>query len=945
MTNTDPHRQGVVNTMLLGHQRLAWATALAWTLAVGLSLAWNIHQEREQIMGQAHAEARANYNKDITFRRWGNSHGGVYVPITDTQKSVPWLSHVPGRDVVTRDGQQLTLLNPASMLRQMMDRYTEEYGIRGRITGLRQLNPGNAPDPWETEQLRAFQRGEKTEVWAVANMDGKPYLRYLRAMYMEPGCDKCHGILGYKTGDMRGATGINLPLAPYFETLARAEWSLGGSHLAIWLIGMTGIGWTSGMRRARERERNRLLVSLEASEARFGQAMHGANDGIWDMDLEGGPGYQSPRVADMLGCAPTDIPARLADWRGLIHPEDHRETMTRFQAHLDGGSPRFEATFRVWHKAGVWRWILGRGQATRDADGRATRLVLVLTDITERKVMEARLHEEMERAQVTLASIGDAVLTTDADGRVTFMNGVAEKLTGWQVQAATGLPVEQVVVLLGEDTREPAVNPISRCRAEGRVVGLANHTLLIARDGREYAIDDSAAPILDRNGTLIGVVMVFRDVTETRELARQMRWQVTHDRLTGLVSRQEFEHRLETLVRGVREHGGQHALLFMDLDNFKTVNDNCGHLAGDELLRQLAFLLTESMRRNDTLGRLGGDEFGALLENCPPDKARDIAGKLLKSVGEFRFSWGDKTIDVGVSIGLAMVGPDTVSLAEALSAADAACYAAKKEGRGRIHMAMPGENPARHLEAHLAEDIRDALEHDRFVLFAQEIRPLGEPDAAPVRYEVLVRMLDRQAQLVYPGVFMPTAERLGLMPAVDLRVVRQALGRLARHSANPGLQLAINLAGQSLWDEQAGAALAREIAASGIDPGRLSFEITEAAAVSQLPRAIAFMRELKALGCRVALDDFGGGMASFAYLKSLPVDSLKIDGAFVRDMLDDPANLAIVEAIQKVATTLGMETVAEFVESEALLPVLKDMGIGRAQGYAVAKPRPLESLL
>lgn len=933
--------------MFTAHHGLAWLTAMVWTLALAGSLAWNIHQEHRQVMDQAYAEARANYNKDITFRRWGNDHGGVYVPITDTQKSVPWLAHVPGRDVITTDGKALTLLNPASMLRQVMDRYTADYGIRGRITGLRQLNPGNAPDAWEKAQLLAFTRGEKHEVWAIADMNGKPHLRYLRAMYMEPGCEKCHAILGYKLGDLRGATGVNLPMAPYLESLAHAEWTLGLSHFGIWLLGLAGIGWAGWQQGRRARERNALIGALHDSEKRFDLAVAGANDGIWDMDLATGRAYHSARMAEMLGYESDELPASMTAWRGIIHPDDFQSVLDTFQAHLDGATPRFEAAFRASHKQGGWHWIMSRGKAVRDGTGRAIRFVGVHTDISEQKSMEAQLFEEKERAQVTLSSIGDAVLTTDAEGNITFMNSVAERLTGWTREETFGLPVESVIVLINEDTREPAPNPVARCRTESQVVGLANHTILISRDGHELAIDDSAAPIRDREGQLIGVVMVFHDVTANRELTRQMSWQVAHDKLTGLASRQEFERRLENLVAQAHESGNQHALLYMDLDNFKIVNDTSGHLAGDELLKQLAFLLTEHMRRNDILGRLGGDEFGALLENCPPDKALAIAEKLRETASEFRFAWGGKTFEVGVSIGLVMVGQETISLAEAMSAADVACYAAKESGRNQVHVYSPGnqESASRHREMHLAADIRAALEGERFVLYAQEIQPLSTPASTTRHYEVLVRMLDIHGELIPPGVFIPAAERYGLMPAVDRWVVEHALALLSRTPAARDAHLSINLSGLCFRDEHTAACLRSLMAQTGVDPTHLTFEITETAAVSQLAKAVAFMREMKSLGCRFALDDFGSGMSSFAYLKTLPVDILKIDGAFVRDMLVDPADRAFIEAIHRVAHTLGKETVAEFAETAEIVAALREIGVDYAQGYAIDKPRPLDALL
>lgn len=916
--------------------------AAVWTAVVGASLTWNIINVREQTMAQARAEAVANYQKDISFRRWATAHGGVYVPITATQKSVPWLAHVPGRDVVTRDGRALTLLNPASMLRQIMDRYSADYGVRGRITGLKYLNPDNAPDTWEREQLEAFDRGERHEVWAVANMDGEPHLRYLHAMYMEPGCEKCHAILGYKPGDLRGATGVNLPLEGFLTTIGDSTRNLALSHGGIWLIGLIGIGWATRRQQRHTAERQAMTAILQQDEERFDLAVDGAQVGIWDMNLVTGEMFHTPRMSAMLGYSSTELPADIEAWRKVIHPEDCERVMERYRAHLaDPGAP-FEAVFRARHASGDWAWIMSRGRAVRDAHGVAVRMVGTHTDITAQKQLEAQLFEEKERAQVTLTSIGDAVLTCDREGNITFMNPMAESLCGWTREEALGLPVETVVPVYDQRTRTPLEGPVGRCLRLGTRVGVAEHTLLIDRGGREIEIDDSAAPIRDGAGHPVGAVMVFRDVTQSRELTRQMSWQLTHDALTGLISRREFERRLAAMVEDARSGGGEHALLFLDLDQFKVVNDTSGHLAGDELLKQLAFLLSEQMRRNDILGRLGGDEFAALLEHCPADKAREIAEKLRMTVADFRFIWQDKTFDIGVSIGLSMIDRDTAHAQEAMRTADVACYAAKEKGRNRVEVYHPEADDAssRRGERKLLSEIRQALTRDRFVLYAQEIRDARDPRPS---YEVLVRLADTQGNLVAPDAFIAVAERHGLMPQVDRWIIEHALAALAASGSEA--RLSINLSGLSLAEDGMFEFIRERIAHHQIDAHRLTFEITETAAVSHLARGVQFMRELAKSGCRFALDDFGSGMSSFAYLKNLPVQVLKIDGSFVRDMLDDPVDRAFVEAIHRIGQLMGMRTVAEFVESEALIEVLREIGVDSVQGYAIARPRPLESVL
>ncbi len=560
----------------------------------------------------------------------------------------------------------------------------------------------------------------------------------------------------------------------------------------------------------------------------------------------------------------------------------------------------------------------------------------------ERLVAEktAELALEKERAQVTLASIGDAVITTDAAGRVEYLNAAAETLTGWNSGDARGHNLVEVFQIQPADESGP---PASMAESPARDI------LLVNRMQNKIAIDQTVAPILGRDDEILGSVVVFRDVTEQRKIAREMSHQATHDALTGLYNRRVFEDRLAQLLVNAEVDRMQNALLYIDLDQFKIVNDACGHTAGDQLLRQLTTILRKEMRQSDLLARLGGDELGILLHSCQADEAAAVAHKLLQTVNDFRFVWKDRTFAIGASIGLVSFGDGLESAASILSAADAACYAAKDKGRNRVlvYQADDTELSQRRGQMQWVTRLKRALEEDRFVLYSQPVVRVASPSAAPVMQEILLRLRDEDGTLVPPGAFLPAAERYGLMPAIDRWVVRAVLQWLARHATNPALTdcYTINLSGLSLSDAPFLGFVLQELETSGVDPTRIAFEITETAAVAALDSAVQLIKALKEKGCRFLLDDFGSGWSSFTYLKNLPVDFLKIDGGLVRDMADDVLDEAMVRSINEIGHVLGIATIAEFVESDAVLQRLALLGVDYAQGYAIERPAAIDTHL
>ncbi len=629
-----------------------------------------------------------------------------------------------------------------------------------------------------------------------------------------------------------------------------------------------------------------------------------------------------------------------------LYPDAARhEVEQAFADAIANGTP-WDIEVPMVTRAGRSIWVHVAG-APEIENGQVVRLVGVIQDITRRHVAERKLAENRELLQVTLESIGDAVITTDLEGGVKWLNPVAERLTGWTFEQARGQPLARVFSIVHEASREPAADPVARCLAEGKLEALAENTVLIARDGNEYGIKDSAAPIRDRDGDALGVVLIFHDVSEQRRLNQEMGYRATHDALTGLANRSEFETRLSRVLQQAHERSTTNALMYIDLDQFKIVNDSCGHAVGDQLLQQISGILDHCVRKRDTLARLGGDEFGVILEHCSVAQAKRVAQAICDEVNEYRFVHEDKPYRVGTSIGLVPIDGNSPNEASVLQAADSACYAAKEAGRNRVHIWREKDQAirARHGQMQWAGRIEQALDQDRFVLYGQRIVPLSA-EAKGLHCEVLLRIRADDDSLVLPGAFLPAAERYHLASRIDRWVVRNTFAALAAIGTDSGVidTVSINLSGHSIGDQVFHGFLTDMIKAARFDVGKLCLEITETAAITHIGDARRFIGEMRKLGIRIALDDFGAGASSFGYLKSLPVNYLKIDGQFIRELIADPLDLAAVRCFIEVAAVVGIETVAEFVEREDVLAKLNELGVDFAQGYLLHRPQPLAEL-
>ncbi|WP_258194301.1 EAL domain-containing protein [Janthinobacterium sp. PAMC25594] len=679
---------------------------------------------------------------------------------------------------------------------------------------------------------------------------------------------------------------------------------------------------------------------------------------IWDSRIVDGQVIDgtviwSAKGAALLGLEEHALTQPFRSFLDSVHTSDRDKVIKVLQ---DGVRRRggYALQYRVIWPDGSEHWLAAKARIFMDDAGQPERTLGIIWDITEHMARELMIAERKELAEVTLSSIGDGVITTDPQGKTRYLNRVAEQLTGWSSQLAEGLDIRQTLQLIDENTGEALEHVALKCLQQRQAIGVSTHTQLITRKGRRISIEDSAAPIWSRDGEILGAVIVFRDVSHERKLSRQLSWQATHDTLTQLINRREFEHLVAGALRTAKQEGHAHALLYLDLDQFKVINDTCGHAAGDVLLRLLAKMLQGKMRDSDILARLGGDELGVLLPHCPLDHARLIGEQLRQAIHEFPFTWDERSFELGVSIGIVEINQDSKSMSELLSAADQACYLAKEQGRNRLHVYQESDVmlAQRHGEMLWISRLNEAFTHDYFRLYAMPIVHLH--DSEEHHDEVLIRIRNGKGDLILPGVFIPAAERYDMMLSIDRWVIRAVCQHIqsVRDSLPPLAALAesrrrapalysVNLSGMSLADPGLHDYITAQFVQYAIAPEQICFEITETAVIANLPKAQVFMRQLKAMGCRFSLDDFGSGFSSFGYLRALPVDYLKIDGIFVRGIATNAINRAMVKAINEVGHVMGLQTVAEYVENAETLAVIRELGIDYAQGYAVGGLRPL----
>jgi diguanylate cyclase (GGDEF)-like protein/PAS domain S-box-containing protein len=644
-------------------------------------------------------------------------------------------------------------------------------------------------------------------------------------------------------------------------------------------------------------------------------------------------------AAALLGLTPEQLEGReVADLVKPAYRALFRNTMAKRLAGEDVPR-RLEIQLINGEDQGLWV----EAQSS-SIEYRGTRAILTIArDVSHRKSLEVSLSRSKRQAQYTLESIAEGVITTDNEGRIDYMNRAAEAMTGADREEASGHRIGELFSLIDEADRRPLGDPVERSLSMRRRVNMGRRALLVSRDGeQEHSVEITASPIRGPGNSITGTVVVFHDVSELRGLTRQMSYQATHDALTGLVNRHEFERRLREALDAARADEAVHVMCYMDLDRFKAVNDSCGHLAGDNMLREVATLIKEQVRDSDYVGRLGGDEFGTLLVGCPLEKARQIAGDICNAVADYRFVWQDKIFDVGISIGLVEISHASSTLEDLMSAADSACYVAKQRGRGQVHVySARDEAIARERgDIQWLRQMQTALHENRFELAVQPIIATGGGEESGPSVEVLVRLQGERGKMANSAEFLRPAERYQLMPQIDRWVVNAALSAIGAGEIRlPNRRsCAINISGQTLADEGFLPFVVEALDHSGVSPSSICFEVTENAISANVQVAQRFIEVLHGIGCEFALDDFGNGLGAFSSLRHLPVDYLKIDGAYTQDLASDQVNQEMVSAMIKLARTMEFRVIAEQVERQEDFDWLRDIGVDFVQGNFVEAP-------
>lgn len=688
--------------------------------------------------------------------------------------------------------------------------------------------------------------------------------------------------------------------------------------------------------------------ALLAEHQRIILATEGGGVGIWEVDLATKEMKGDRQMFRLFGHF-DDPPSRNGNelWHERLDPKDRLINLEKIAKSMADGS-RFESEYRIIWPDGSVHYLKSFAEHVSDPKTGAMILLGLTWDVTELRRLSSELAEQGELLRVTLRSIGDAVITTDAEGEVTWLNPIAEKLTGWPVEDARGQPIEAVFKIVHEDTLEPVPNPIKATLESRKNVALTPNAVLVSNSGANYSIVDSTSLILDDSDAIKGAILVFQDVTPQRQMNREMAYRATHDQLTGCSNREEFQVGLIGLSARARTGEGPHSLIYLDLDNFKRINDACGHPAGDQVLTEAVAILVNTVRSLDLIARLGGDEFAIILEYCTVENAAKIGQQICDAMENYRYTFASKQYRLGASIGVVNVNADWPSAESIMQAADAACYLAKEAGGNRLHVWQDSDSvlAQRRDEMGWISRLEQAFDYSLFKLMAQKILPLNS-DATGMFAEVLLRIGGPNGTYFMPDQFLPAAERYNMMAEIDRWVLSETVRTLKGLSSLANVNtLSVNMSARSVSDPSFQQYALESLQAAGPNLCHcLAIEITETSAVKNSQIAAQFIADLHNLGVRVWLDDFGAGSASFGHLRTLAVDCLKIDGQFIVEVISDPLSQVTVAAFIEVARVLGIPTVAEYVENQEVMEKLKVLGVDFIQGFLIGTPMPIEAFL
>ncbi len=902
--------------------------AVVWSLLVGGSLAWNLKQVKDAVRTSATAAARAAINKDNSFRLWGTSHGGVYVPITEHTPPNPYL-HVPGKIVETTTGIKLTLMNSSYMLRQLQQDFPSEYGVHTHVTSLKPINPINPPDAWEAKALHGFEQVRKERV-EVQEIGGKPHIRVMQPLVVAQECLKCHAQQGYNVGDIIGGIGSSVSLAPFAaDESQHNRWLIGG-HGGIWLFGLIGMGlW--------DRRERKLNAELREESERLSVTLSSIGDGVIAADIEGRVEFINPVAEALTGWTATE-----AKGRSILQVFPIINETTREEVECPIGRAMREGVVvglanhtLLIARDGKERPIADSAAPLRHPDGRITGAVLAFRDQTEAR----RTLDQLQLAASVFENALNGVTITDRDQRILEVNPAFTRITGYPREEAIGQTPR--ILSSGRQDTDFYTAMWSEIENTGQWHGeIWNRH----RDGEVYPEELSIVAVKDEEGTVTRYIGVFRNISQIKAQEAQLQRMAHYDPLTGLPNRVLLADRMKVALAQAERTGENLAVCYLDLDSFKPVNDTWGHATGDRLLEKIAGRLRDTVRGGDTVARLGGDEFVLLLANLTDVEEGEITlSRLLQSVAQPIFIDG-ATLTVTASIGATLFPGDGADADTLLRHADQAMYAAKEAGRNRYHLFDPLLDHAAHKRRKSLERLETALAAEEFCLYYQ---PKVDMRAGTViGVEALIRWRHPELGLIEPAEFLQTMEGGELEILVGEWVIDQALSQMdAWRAIGLDLPVAVNIAPPHLaridFAERLKGLLDRH---PGTPEKRLELEVLESAAIDDIEHISRLIEACQRIGVSFALDDFGTGYSSLTYLKRLPVDLIKIDNSFVRDMLGNTEDLSIVEGVIGLTKAFRISVIAEGVETVEQGLALIHLGCSQGQGYGVARPMPASDL-